>query len=219
AFYDVQIEAGATDSEWEGWWWAGDFGDAVAEHVATHTACNMWDESPLRKWDLRGPDALALADAAFTNDMSALEAGQDRYGALCDDEGQMLRDGTVFKLGGDHCLSITSYDSDLEWLRKIASDRGLDVEITDRTAEMPHLQVQGPLAREGLGPITAGAAIASLRYFRFLHEGVRVGGGPVGLSRPGFSGELGFELSCTPEDAGRLWTAVLEAGRPHGLKP
>ncbi len=45
AFYDAQIEAGATDSEWEGWWWAGDFGEAVAEHVATRTACDMWEHS------------------------------------------------------------------------------------------------------------------------------------------------------------------------------
>ncbi len=219
AFYDVQIEAGATDADWEGWWWAGDFGDAVAEHVATRTACNMWDESPLRKWDLRGPDALALADAAFTNDMASLEVGQVRYGALCDDEGQMVMDGTVFNLGDDHCLSITSYDSDLQWLQKIASDRGLDVEITDRTAEMPHLQVQGPLAREVLGPITEGADVGSLRYFRFVHEGVSVAGIPVWLSRTGYSGELGFELYCAPEDAGRLWNAVLAAGRPHGLRP
>lgn len=219
AFYDAQIEAGATDSEWEGWWWAGDFGDAVAEHLATRTACNMWDESPLRKWDLRGPDALALADAAFTNDMSKLEVGQVRYGALCDDQGQMVMDGTVFNLGDGHCLSITSYDSDLQWLQGVATDRGLEVEITDRTAEMPHLQVQGPLAREVLGPITEGADVGSLRYFRFIHEGVRVGGIPVWLSRTGYSGELGFELYCAPEDAGRLWNAVLEAGRPHGLKP
>jgi aminomethyltransferase len=219
AFYDAQIEAGATDTDWEGWWWAADFGDAVAEHVATRTACNMWDESPLRKWDLRGPDVLALADAAFTNDMSALEVGQVRYGALCDEQGQMVMDGTVFNLGDDHCLSITSYDSDLQWLQKIASDRSLDVEITDRTAEMPHLQVQGPLAREVLGPITEGADVGSLRYFRFLHEGVSVAGIPVWLSRTGYSGELGFELYCAPEDAGRLWNAVLEAGRPHGLRP
>jgi aminomethyltransferase len=219
AFYDAQVDAGATWTDWEGWAWAADFGDAVAEHNATRTACNMWDESPLRKWDLRGPGALELADAAFSNDMSALEVGQVRYGALCDDQGQMVMDGTVFNLGDGHCLSITSYDSDLEWLQGIATDRGIEVEITDRTAEMPHLQVQGPLSREVLGPITEGADVTSLRYFRFIHEGVRVGGVPVWLSRTGYSGELGFELYCAPEDAGRLWNAVLEAGRAHGVRP
>jgi aminomethyltransferase len=219
AFDPALREAGATWTDWEGWAWAADFGDPVAEHQATRTACNLWDESPLRKWDLRGPDALALADALFTNDMSALEIGQVRYGAICDEQGKMIMDGTVFRLADDHCLSITSYDSDLEWFRKVASDRGLDVTVEDRTAEMPHLQLQGPKARDVLRPITEGVDVDSLRYFRFVNDGVRIGGVSCWLSRTGYSGELGFELYCAPDDAATLWAAVIEAGRPHGLKP
>jgi aminomethyltransferase len=192
AFDEVQREAGASWTDWEGWAWAADFGDAVAEHVATRTACNIWDESPLRKWDMRGNDVLALADALFTNDMAALEIGQVRYGAICDPDGKMIMDGTVFHVGAGHCFSITSYDSDLDWFKQVCSDRGFDVELKDVTAEMPHLQVQGPKAREVLGPITEGADVNSLRYFRFLTEGVSVGGVPVWLSRTGYSGELGF---------------------------
>src|SRR6201986_2671310 len=130
----VQRELGADWTDWEGWAWAADFGDPIAEHQATRTTCNLWDESPLRKWDLRGPDAGARADALFTNDMSALELGQVRYGAICDEHGKMIMDGTVFKLGEGHCLSITSYDSDLAWFRQVAEDRKLDVEVEDRTA-------------------------------------------------------------------------------------
>lgn len=219
AFDSVQREAGANWTDWEGWAWAADFGDPIAEHQATRTACNLWDESPLRKWDLSGPDAIALADALFTNDMSSLEIGQVRYGALCDPQGKMIMDGTVFRLGDDHCLSITSYDSDLDWFRQVASDRGLDVRVEDRTAQMPHLQVQGPRAREVLGPITEGADVTTLRYFRFVQDGVRVGGVPCWLSRTGYSGELGFELYCAPDDAPDLWNAVLRAGQPHGVRP
>jgi aminomethyltransferase len=219
AFDKVQRELGATWTDWEGWAWAADFGDASAEHIATRTACNLWDESPLRKWDLRGPDALRLGDLLFANDMASLEIGQVRYGPICDEQGKMIMDGTVFHVAPEHCLSITSYDSDLEWFRKVASDHGLDVRVEDRTAEMPHLQVQGPKSREVLTPITDGADVGSLRYFRFASEGVRVGGVPCWLSRTGYSGELGFELYCAPEDADRLWNAVLEAGRPHGMRP
>lgn len=219
AFDSVQREAGANWTDWEGWAWAADFGDPIAEHQATRTACNLWDESPLRKWDLSGPDAIALADALFTNDMSSLEIGQVRYGALCDPQGKMIMDGTVFRLGDDHCLSITSYDSDLDWFRQVASDRGLDVQVEDRTAQMPHLQVQGPRAREVLGPITEGADVTTLRYFRFVQDGVSVGGVPCWLSRTGYSGELGFELYCAPDDAPDLWNAVLRAGQPHGVRP
>jgi aminomethyltransferase len=131
----------------------------------------------------------------------------------------MIMDGTVFRLADDHCLSITSYDSDLAWFKQVASDRGFDVQIEDRTAQMPHLQVQGPNAREVLGPITEGADVSTLRYFRFVPEGVRVGGVPCWLSRTGYSGELGFELYCSVDDAPELWNAVLRAGQPHGLKP
>jgi aminomethyltransferase len=218
AFDKVQREAGAAWTDWEGWAWAADFGDAVAEHHATRTACNLWDESPLRKWDISGPDALALTDVLFTNDMAALEVGQVRYGAICDEQGKMIMDGTVFNLGDGRCLSITSYDSDLDWFRKVASDRGFDVKVQDRTAEMPHLQVQGPKAREVLGPITEGVDLATLRYFRFTPEPVRVGGVSCWVSRTGYSGELGFELYCSPDDAEALWHAVLSAGEPHGIR-
>jgi aminomethyltransferase len=219
AFDTAQRNAGATWTDWEGWAWAADFGDAVAEHQATRTTCSLWDESPLRKWDLRGRDALALTDALFTNNMAALEIGQVRYGALCDEHGKMIMDGTVFRLADDHCLSVTSYDSDMAWFQQVASDRGLDVQIEDRTAQMPHLQIQGPNSRDVLGPITEGADVGTLRYFRFIHEGVRVGGVPCWLSRTGYSGELGFEVYCAPEDAPQLWDAVVDAGRSHGLRP
>ena len=219
AFDEVQREAGASWTDWEGWAWAADFGDAIAEHNATRQACNVWDEAALRKWDMKGPDALALADALFTNDMSALEVGQVRYGAICDEQGLMVMDGTIFKYADDHCFSITSYDSDLEHFRNVAADRGLDVQVEDVTDAMPHLQVQGPLARAVLGPITEGADVATLRYFRFVPDGVTVGGVPVMLSRTGYSGELGFELYCSPGDAAELWHAIVRAGEPHGLRP
>jgi aminomethyltransferase len=218
AFYDVQDQLGVEWTDWEGWAWADHFGDAEAEHHATRNASNLWDESPLRKWDMKGPDALALADVLYTNDMSALEVGQVRYGALCDEDGQMIMDGTIFKLADDHAFSITSYDSDLDWYRKVASDRGLDVEVEDVTEEMPHLQVQGPKSRDILAPITEGLDLGQLRYFRF-QEGVKVGGVNCMVSRTGYSGELGYELYCEPGDAAELWNAVLEAGRPQGMLP
>src|ERR1700744_4313332 len=125
----------------------------------------------------------------------------------------------MVRLADDPYMSITRYDSDLAWFRQVASDRGLDVEVEDRTAQMPHLQVQGPNAREVLRPITEGADVDSLRYFRFVSEGVQVGGVPCWLSRTGYSGELGFELYCSPDDAPPLGAAGIESGRPHGLKP
>ena len=219
AFDTVQREAGATWTDWEGWAWAADFGDAVAEHQATRTACNMWDESPLRKWILRGPDAVALADALFTNDMAALEIGQVRYGAICDEQGKMIMDGTVFKLADDHCMSITSYDSDLDWFRQVASDRGLDVQVEDRTARDAPPPGPGPQGARGAGSDHRGhrhqhAALLPL-HPRGRDRRRRPRAGSRAPDTPASSGSSSTARSTTLRSCG---TRCCEAGKPHGLQ-
>ncbi len=102
AFDAVQRNTGAEFMEWEGWFWTTHFGDAVGEHEAVRQNVGVWDESPLRKWDFRGPDALRAADRIFTNDMLGLQVGQVRYAPFCDENGKMVGDGTVLKFSDDH---------------------------------------------------------------------------------------------------------------------
>ena len=78
AFDSVQRELGCEFMDWEGWRWPNHFGHPVAEHRAVRENAGVWDESPLRKWDFRGVDALRAADRIFTNDMIGLEVGQIR---------------------------------------------------------------------------------------------------------------------------------------------
>jgi aminomethyltransferase len=215
AFDRPQRELGCEFTEWEGWYWPNHFGDPVAEHHAVRTAAGIWDESPLRKWDFRGPDALLACDRIFTNDMLGLEVGQVRYAPFCDEQGKMVGDGTVFKLADDHAWVITALDSDLEHFRQVAA--GLNVAMEPITEALPHVQLQGPSSRDLLAPLVDGD-IYSLSYFRFWPEQVRVGGVPCWVSRTGYSGELGYEIFCAPEHAEELWAALVGAGaRPYGL--
>jgi aminomethyltransferase len=215
AFDRVQRELGCEFMDWEGWYWPSTFGDAEAEHRAVREDVGVWDESPLRKWDFRGRDALAAADRIFTNDMAGLEVGQIRYAPFCDANGRMVGDGTVFKFADDHAWVITALDSDRDHFRKVVGD--LDVEITPITEELPHVQLQGPRSREVLGGLTD-ADVAGLRYFRFWPDEVQVAGVPCWVSRTGYSGELGYEIFCRPERAEDLWAAVTGAGaKPYGL--
>ena len=199
AFYDVQDQLGAAWTDLGKLRLGGRFlRDATAEHEATRNASNLWDESPLRKWDMKGPDALALADVLFTNDMAALEVGQVRYGAICDDDGQMIMDGTIFKLGDEHCFSITSYDSDLDWFRQVASDRGLNVEIEDVTRG--HAPPPGARPEVPRDPRSPGGGPRT--WVRCAISGSsrtpRSPGIDSLVSRTGYSGELGYELIASP---------------------
>lgn len=215
AFDRVQREQGGELVDWEGWYWPNHFGDPLAEHRAVREDVGVWDASPLRKWELTGPDALAAADRVFTNDMRGLELGQVRYAPFCDERGKMVGDGTVFRLAEDRCWAITALDSDLDHIREVTD--GLDVAVEARTPELPQLGLNGPRSRELLASL-CDADVAGLRYFRFWPEEVRVGGVPCRVSRTGYSGELGYELFCAPEHAEDLWAAVTGAGaRPYGL--
>lgn len=215
AFDRPQRELGGELVDWEGWYWPYTFGDPVAEHHAIRSDVGVWDASPLRKWSFAGPDALRAADRIFTNDMASLAVGQVRYAPFCDANGKMVGDGTVFRTGDDSCIVVTALDSDLDHFRTAVD--GLEVEIEPRTKETPQLGLNGPRSRELLQSL-AGADISSLGYFRFIPELVDVGGVPCWISRTGYSGELGYELFCSPDGAEQLWSAVVGAGaRPYGL--
>src|SRR5436853_5549334 len=77
--FDVLDSDGAEFVEWEGWLWADHFGDPQGEHHAVRQDVGIWDLSPLRKWEFRGPDAANAADNIFTQDICALGSGQLCY--------------------------------------------------------------------------------------------------------------------------------------------
>src|SRR6266508_4484456 len=156
AFDRVQTELGCEFMDWEGWRWPNDFGDPTAEHRAVREDVGVWDESPLRKWELRGADALRAADRVFTNDMLGLEVGQIRYGPFCDENGKMVGDGTVFKFADDHAWAITALDSDLDHIHEVV--KGIDVAIEPITERLPHVQLQGPRSRDLLAAVTGAGA-------------------------------------------------------------
>jgi aminomethyltransferase len=215
AFDAPQRALGCEFMDWEGWLWPNHFGDAAGEHRAVREGVGVWDESPLRKWDFRGPDALQAADRIFTNDMLTLARGQIRYAPFCDADGKMVGDGTVFKFDDAHAWVITALDSDLAHFEEVAS--GLDVAIEPITADLPHVQLQGPRSRDLLAGV-CDADVRGLGYFRFMPEQVSVGGVPAWVSRTGYSGELGFEIFSAPADAEALWAALTGAGAtPYGL--
>jgi glycine cleavage system T protein len=217
AFDAIQRRAGGTFAEWEGWDWISGFGDPIAEHHAVREAVGIWDESPLRKWQFNGPDGLAAADRCFINDMSTLQVGQVRYGAFCDERGKMLGDGTVYRGEGDGVLVVTALPSDGAHFRQVTSD--LKVEISEVTDQLPHLQVQGPKSRELLASLCE-ADVASLRYFRFFPHPVTVAGcDGCWVSRTGYSGELGYEIYCSPAHAETIWQALLDQGAALGIRP
>jgi aminomethyltransferase len=213
-------------TEYNGYWLptAYDNHGAVDEYWACRERAAIMDLSPLRKFEVLGPDALVLLQATVTRDVARLADGQVVYTAMCNDTGGMLDDGTVFRLGADNFRWVGGSEYGGVWLRERAERLGLRVWIKESTDDLHNVSVQGPLSREILAPLVwtspAQTPFTELKWFRFSVARLDgPTGTPIIASRTGYTGELGYELFCHPKDAAVLWDRVMEAGEPHGLTP
>lgn len=212
--------------EYKGFWLPNSFPSigTNAEYWACREKAVVMDLSPLRKFEVTGPDAESLLNHAVTRDVEKLSNGQVVYTAMCYPNGGMIDDGTVYRLGRDNFRWIGGSDLGGAHLRELAEQLGLKVMVRSSTDQMANLAVQGPLSREILESViwTAPVAtsVAELTWFHFTVG--RIGdqtGVPVVLSRTGYTGELGYEVFCHPKDAGVVFDAIWAAGRPKGMQP
>ncbi|MGV8938669.1 MAG: DUF1989 domain-containing protein [Allorhizobium sp.] len=212
--------------EYRGYWLPNSFTGhgPTDEYWACREAAVVIDLSPLRKFEVTGPDAEALLQYCLTRDVRKLSVGQVVYSAMCYEHGGMIDDGTLFKLGDNNFRWIGGDDQSGIWLREQAAKMGYQAWVRSSTDQMHNIAIQGPKSREILKDIiwtpAKQASVADLEWFRFSIG--RIGdfnGAPVVVSRTGYTGELGFEIFCHPKDAGTVFDAVWKAGEPHGLKP
>jgi aminomethyltransferase len=213
-------------AEYRGYWLPTKFNNhgAVEEYHACRERAVVMDLSPLRKFEVTGPDAETLMQTACTRNIRKLAVGQVVYTAMCYEHGGMLDDGTVFRLGRDNFRWIGGDEYGGRWLRELAEKRGLKAWVRSSTDHLHNIAVQGPKSRDILKQIVwtppAQTSIAELAWFHFTIG--RIGdfnGVPVLVSRTGYTGELGFEIFCHPKHALTVWDAVWEAGKAHGLTP
>ncbi len=213
-------------TEYAGYWLANSYTNhgALDEYWATREKAAIIDLSPLRKYEVVGPDAELLLQTCVTRNIRKLAVGQVVYTAMCYDTGGMIDDGTIYRLGSDNFRWIGGCDSSGLWLRKQAQEMGLHVWVRDATDQLHNVQVQGPLSREILSEVIwtrpDQASIEELGWFRI--SVARIGdehGIPIVVSRTGYTGELGFEVFCHPSDAPAVWDAIWEVGHPKGLTP
>ena len=213
-------------SEYRGFWLPNKFNNqgAIEEYWACREKAIVLDLSPLRKFEVTGPDAEALMQYTLTRNIRKLSVGQVVYTAMCYESGGMVDDGTLYRLGDNNFRWIGGEEYGGVWLREQAEKMGMRAWIKSSTDHLHNLAVQGPLSREILKDLVwtppAQPSLEELGWFRLALG--RLGGHngrPLMVSRTGYSGELGYEIFCHPDDALEVWDAVWAAGEPLGMKP
>ena len=187
------------------------------EYHAIRQSAGLLDVTPLHKYRVEGPQAADLLAWVWTRDVRRLKLGRVAYGCWCDEHGLVLDDGTVARFE-DARFRMTSAEPALDWLTDQA--RGYDASVTDETARVAALALQGPRSRAILIDLLAGEdaeRVAALPFFGATR--VRRGELALEVTRTGYTGDLGYELWVDEEGALELWDALMDAGARHRMLP
>lgn len=191
------------------------------EYQAVRQKAGIIDVSTLGKLSLKGSDAGKLLDKVYTNRFSDLKPGRVRYAVLCDEAGIILDDGTISRQAEDEFFITTTtgnLDFVEQWLEWWMAGAGLDAKVTNLTSAMAAVNLAGPQARDVLSKLTScDLSTPAFPYMACRHADVA--GIPAILLRIGFVGETGWEIHFPAESGDDLWSAVMEAGKPFGIRP
>lgn len=191
------------------------YDDPVTEywHLLNHVT--IWDVGVERQVEITGPDAFTFTNMLTPRDLSRCAIGQCRYVVITDEEGGIINDPVLLRLGRDHFwLSVADSDV-LLWAKGVAVNSGMDVGVGE--PDVWPLQVQGPRSKDVMA-VLFGEPVLTLRYY-FCVE-AEVDGIPVVVSRTGWTGEVGYEIYLRDSTRGdELWEKVMAAGRPHDIRP
>jgi glycine cleavage system T protein (aminomethyltransferase) len=165
----------------------------VEEHINTRTNAGMQDLSTMGEVDIKGPGAERLINHLLVNEIRDLQPGQARYSTMCNEDGGVVDDITVYKFSDEHFMIVTSSGPRKKTARWIADHAiGTSTYVCDMSAAIALPVVQGPRSRDFLRSVVQDADLDRLMFFRF--SSARIGETELILSRSGYTGELGYEL-------------------------
>jgi len=201
-------------SQWNGYKFADYYYDVEYEYFCIRNTCGTYDICPMQKYYIEGPDAEAMLDRMVTRDVSKLRENRVTYVVWCTDEGRLIDDGTIFRLGSQKFM-LTCGSPSLAWLKKASLGfPGLVIEdMSDRVAG---LSLQGPTSCAVLKAMGL-EGIENLKPFNIAL--FPFGSTQLMVSRTGFTGDLGYELWIDPPQALALWDTLYAAGENYGIQP
>jgi glycine cleavage system aminomethyltransferase T len=191
------------------------YGDPVEEYWQLLNGVTLWDVGVEKQVEISGPDAFEFTNLLVPRDLNKCAVGQCKYVFVTADDGGIVNDPVLLRLGENH-FWLSLADSDvLLWARGVAYNSRFNVRIAE--ADVGPVQVQGPKSKDVMVDLF-GEKVLDIAYYHMAE--FDLDGMDVVVSRTGYTAELGYEiyLRNANRDGIKLWDTVLEAGRPHDLK-
>jgi aminomethyltransferase len=218
SLFDEHVAAGGRMIEFAGFELPVQYTNLAEEHQAVRTRAGLFDVSHMGEIAVRGKKAFDFVQLVSCNDHSKMVPGRAQYTGLMYPEATFVDDVLVHKMADDDYLLVVNAANrhkDVAYLQDLATGRD-GVEVTDLSDDYSQMAVQGPLAAEILQSLTP-QDVSEIKYYRFVHG--EVAGTTAMIARTGYTGEDGFEVYTSPDEAPGVWRAILAEGRPKGLIP
>jgi glycine cleavage system T protein len=216
--YDCHLASGGTIVPFAGYQLPVQYPTGIiTEHNAVRTAAGLFDVSHMGEIVFSGKDALKNLNYILTNDFTSMVDGQVRYSVMCNDNGGCVDDLIVYRLDEETywvVVNASNRHKDFEWMKAHAFG---DVSVKDISDSVSQLALQGPLAKEIMLKLIPESDLP-VKYYFFLKD-VMVGGMKCLISQTGYTGEAGYEIYLSNEDAPKMWDLLLETGKDKGLIP
>ncbi|WP_430379649.1 glycine cleavage system aminomethyltransferase GcvT [Streptomyces sp. B1-3] len=208
---------GATMTDFAGWDMPLRYGSERDEHNAVRTRAGLFDLSHMGEITVTGPQAAELLNFALVGNIASVGVGRARYTMICREDGGILDDLIVYRLGETEYMVVANA-SNAQVVLDALTERaaGFDAEVRDDRDAYALIAVQGPES-PGIVKSLTDADLDGLKYYAGLPG--TVAGVPALIARTGYTGEDGFELFVKPEHAVELWQALTKAGEGVGLVP
>jgi len=193
--------------------------NVMDEHRTTRSAAGLFDICHMGEIEVKGSQALDLLQLVLTRNLAEQTTGQVKLSALLNNEGGIIDDLTVYKMGENSYLLVTNAtpkDRDWEWIKSIQQDKHFDCTLEDKSDQIGKLDLQGPRSEEILQQLTK-ANLKTLRFYHFCES--PVAGVPAIISRSGYTGEDGFEIYAAINVIGDIWDKLMAEGTILGMKP
>ncbi|MEQ9437757.1 MAG: glycine cleavage system aminomethyltransferase GcvT [Cyclobacteriaceae bacterium] len=217
ALHDIHQQLGAKMVPFAGYLMPLRYSSDIEEHLSVRQSVGVFDVSHMGEFFVRGPQALDLIQRVTSNDVGKLVDGQAQYGYLPNEDGGVVDDLIVYRLGeAEYMLVVnaSNIEKDWHWIQQYNTNT---VEMENASDRLSLFAVQGPKAAETLQSLTD-IDLSAMKFYTF-RQGRIAGIDDVIISATGYTGAGGFELYVANEHAEALWKAVFEAGKPHEIKP
>ncbi|MDF2824940.1 MAG: glycine cleavage system protein, partial [Mycobacterium sp.] len=202
---------GASFAEFGGWLMPVSYAGTVTEHNATRTAVGLFDVSHLGKALVRGPGAADFVNATLTNDLRRIGPGKAQYTLCCTETGGVIDDLIAYYVADDEIFLVPNAANTAAVVAAMKQVAPQELTITDEHRSHAVLAVQGPRAGDVLAALGLPTDMDYMGYADAEYQGV-----PVRVCRTGYTGEHGFELLPTWEQAGVVFDALVEQVQAAG---